>query len=144
MLANRRRKDVFTFLGGFVWVLGALAKVISINIVFQIQIRIVGGMGIMCEYINHREIPYEKEMDVQTIFFLRPILEIIAYLLTRERKGTETFHKALVQPPSVVGCDLPVNFLPRQRSEPFSMCFSIIFSSIFLSLLIPCVAFASF
>lgn len=48
MLANiRRKKDVFTFLGGFVWVLGALAKVISINIVFQIQIHIVGGMDIM-------------------------------------------------------------------------------------------------
>lgn len=85
----------------------------------------------------------KRKWTYKPSFFLRPILEIIAYLLTRERKGTETFHKALVQPPSVVGCDLPVNFLPRQRSEPFSMCFSIIFSSVFISLLIPCVAFAS-
>lgn len=65
----------------------------------------------------------KRKWTYKPSFFLRPILEIIAYLLTRERKGTETFHKALVQPPSVVGCDLPVNFLPRQRSEPFSMFF---------------------
>lgn len=95
-------------------------------------------------YIIMEKFHMKGKWTYKPSFFLRPILEIIAYLLTRERKGTETFHKALVQPPSVVGCDLPVNFLPRQRSEPFSMCFSIIFSSVFISLLIPCVAFASF
>lgn len=55
------------FLGGLVWDLGALAKDISITISLSNPDSHCWRYGY--HVYNYGEVPYEREMDVQAIFF---------------------------------------------------------------------------